>query len=204
MALGTTKFGIYGIGREWAKAWILFRRKPSRGGRGRGAAVYFVACSGCGGIACFLLRTFVFLLFERARPAASMRTPCQTYLPNSTGVRTGWKNLICLSTCRWACVTFVVVTDCQSCTRPTSTNPDLWRLRAEGWGVCRRTPSRGGHGRRAAVHFVVCSGCGGIACFLLRTYVSLLFERARPAASMRTPCQFYLPNSTGVRTGWQI
>ena len=26
----------------------------------------------------------------------------------------------------------------------------------------RRTPSRGGRGRRAAVDFVVCIGCGGI------------------------------------------
>ena len=80
-------------------------------------------------------------------------------------------NLFVLSTCRWACVTFVVVTDCQSCTTPTSTNPHQWRLRAECSGVFRRTPSRGGHGRRAAVHFVVCVGCSGIACFYLPVFL---------------------------------
>ena len=42
--------------------------------------------------------------------------------------------------------------------------------------VFRRTPSRGGRGRRVAVHFVVCFRCGGISCFqwflhfLIRTY----------------------------------
>ena len=43
--------GIYGSGREWANAWDVFRRAPSRGGRGRGrrAAVGFVVCFGRGG-----------------------------------------------------------------------------------------------------------------------------------------------------------
>ena len=35
-------------------------------------------------------------------------------------------------------------------------------VRANAWDVFRRTPSRGGRGRRAAVDFVVCFGCGGI------------------------------------------
>ena len=40
------KPGIYGSGREWANAWDVFRRTPSRGGRGRRAAVDFVMCFG--------------------------------------------------------------------------------------------------------------------------------------------------------------
>ena len=43
------KPGIYGSGRVWANAWDEFRRAPSRGGRGRRAAVDFVLClSGAG------------------------------------------------------------------------------------------------------------------------------------------------------------
>ena len=62
----------------------------------------------------------------------------------------------------------MVFTDCESCTRPISTNPgsmqagEYW---ANTWDVFRRTPSRGGHGRRAAVDFVVCFGCRGISFF---------------------------------------
>ena len=79
------KPGIYGSGRVWAIAWDLFRRTPSRGGRGRRAAVDFVLCFGCGGISCF----FRFFLSERTRPAASMWPPSLIYLStrNSTAVR---------------------------------------------------------------------------------------------------------------------
>ena len=44
-------------------------------------------------------------------------------------------------------------------------NPGIYgsgRVWANAWDVFRRTPSRVGHGRRAAVDFVVCFGCGGI------------------------------------------
>ena len=44
------KPGIYRSGREWVNAWDVFRRSPSRGGRGRRAAVDFMVCFGCGGI----------------------------------------------------------------------------------------------------------------------------------------------------------
>ena len=50
------KPGIYESGRAWANAWDVFRRTPSRGGRGRRAAVDFVVCFGCGGVR----RDFVF------------------------------------------------------------------------------------------------------------------------------------------------
>ena len=43
--------------------------------------------------------------------------------PLHTGVRTGYHYLISLSVCVSVCVTFVVFTDCQSCTRSISTNP---------------------------------------------------------------------------------
>ena len=44
------KPGIYGSRRILANAWDVFRRKPSRGGRGGRPAVDFVLCFGCGGI----------------------------------------------------------------------------------------------------------------------------------------------------------
>ena len=43
------KPGIYGGSvRVWANAWDVFRRAPSRVGRGRRAAVNFVVCFGWG------------------------------------------------------------------------------------------------------------------------------------------------------------
>ena len=57
-----------------------------------------------------------------------MRTflACKTKKPLHTGVRTGFHYLVSLSVCLslyCVCVTFVFSTDCESCTRPTSTNP---------------------------------------------------------------------------------
>ena len=74
------------------------------------------------------------------------------------------------------CVTFVVFTDCESCTRTISQNPGsteageyrLTRGTCFAWDVFRRSPSRGGRGRWDAVDFVVCFGCGEIfACFFV-------------------------------------
>ena len=50
------------------------------------------------------------------------------------------------------------------------------RVWANAWDVFRRTSSRGGRGRRVAVDFVVCFGCGGILCFF-----SFFFLRAHTA-----------------------
>ena len=73
------KPGIYGGSvRVWANALDVFRHTPPRGGRGRRAAVDFVAC--------FEWWDFVFfrlLYFERTRPAASMRPPCFICLSTS-------------------------------------------------------------------------------------------------------------------------
>ena len=72
------KLWIYGSRRVWATAWDEFRRKSSRGGRARRAAVDFVVCFGCDGMS--LLFSRFFFVFERTRPAASMRLPCLIYL----------------------------------------------------------------------------------------------------------------------------
>ena len=99
-------------------------------------------CCGFRGVF-WVRRDFVFFFpvlffFERTRPAASMRPPCPIYLspsiknrlpfacrakkPLHPGVRTGCHYLISLPVCVFVCVTFVVFTDCECCTRPISTN----------------------------------------------------------------------------------
>ena len=65
----------------------------------------------------------------------------------------------------------------------------------------RRTRSRGGRGRRAAVDFVVRFGFGGVSCFFLSFFFFSL-ERTRPAASMRPPCLSYLSTSSGGCLFW--
>ena len=54
-----------------------------------------------------------------------------------TGVRTGCHYLISLSVCLSVCVTFVVFTDCERCTRPISTNPGS--IEAGQYGLTRVT-----------------------------------------------------------------
>ena len=84
-------------------------------------------------------------------------------------------------------IELVVLTDCESCTRPISTNlvsmeaGDLW---ANAWDVFHRKPSRGGRGRRAAVDCVVCFGCGGLCRVLCFSNYIIFLELTRPAASM--------------------
>ena len=101
---------------------------------GRRAAVDFVVC--------FRVRPefFVFVVsicffFERTWPASSTRPPCLIYLCKSTGVCTRCHYLISLFVC--GCVTFVVLTDCESCTMPFSTNPRS--MGAGEYGLTRRT-----------------------------------------------------------------
>ena len=144
---------------------------------------------------------FDFFYFERTRPAASMRPPCLIYLSTSTGVRTGCHYLISLYVCpsvylpvcnirRFYCIRELYEADLHKIGIYGS-----GRVWANAWDVFRRTSSRVGRGRRAAVEFVVCLGCGGISCFLFRF---LFFERTRPAASMRPPCLIYLSTSSRV------
>ena len=82
--------------RVWATAWDVFHCTPSRGGRGRRAAVdifrgVFFSC--LVGFHFF----FRFLYFDRTRPTASTRKPCLMYLSTCTGVRTGCHYSISLS-----------------------------------------------------------------------------------------------------------
>ena len=51
----------------------------------------------------------------------------------------------------------VSIGNCESCTRPISTNPGVW---ANASDVFLRAPSRGGRGHRAAVDIVVCLAWG--------------------------------------------
>ena len=116
------------------------------------------------GAAGFRFKNETFFLFERTRPAASMRPPYLIYLSTSTGVRTRCYYLIIVfCMCVSACATFVFFADCESCTRQISTNPVS--MEAGEHGLTRGTwfhrgLSRGGRGRRAAVDFVVCFGWG--------------------------------------------
>ena len=93
-----------------------------------------------------------FLFFEHTRPTESTMAPlasstsllamrpfCAFRAKKSlhTGVRTGCHYLISLSVCVRVCVTFVVFTDCESCTRPISTNPVP--MEAGEYGLTRGT-----------------------------------------------------------------
>ena len=62
------KPGIYGSGRVWANAWDVSRRAPSRGGRGRRAAV--VSWCALGGMD-FLLFLLFSIFFLRTHTAYS-------------------------------------------------------------------------------------------------------------------------------------
>ena len=80
---------------------------------------------------------------QKMAAVASLPRPCLMYLSTSTGVRTGCHYLICLSVCLRllvcvsVCVTFVVFTDCESCTRLISTNPET--MEAGEYGLTRVT-----------------------------------------------------------------
>ena len=111
-------------------------------------------------------------------------------------MRTGCHYLISVSVC--VCVTLVVFTDCESSTRPISTNPGS--MEAGEYGLTRgtcffRAPCRGGRGRRAGMDFGVCFGWGGFLRIIL-FQIFFFFERTRPAASMRPPCFIYLSTIT--------
>ena len=72
------------------------------------------------------------------------------------------------------------------------------RLWANVWDVFRRTPSRVGGGRRAAVDFVVCFGCGGT--YFVFFFLVFFSSKVRPVASMTTPCLIHLSSSNRVTT----
>ena len=106
------KPGVCGSGRVWANSWDVFRRMPSRSGRGRRAAVDFVVDFGCGGISfffSFFIRIFnahgllqVWGRFALFTSLLVMRQAFFSYrakTPLHTGVRTGLHRSIGLSVC---------------------------------------------------------------------------------------------------------
>ena len=146
----------------------------------------------------------MFFLFERTRPAASVRPPCLIYLSTSTGVLTGCHYLISLSVCVSVsvCATFVVFSDCESCTKPISTN--LGSMEAGEYGLTRGTCFVARHLEAVAVAGLLwISWCvlGGADFSCVFIYIYFFFERTRPVASMRPACLIYLSASTGFVQG---
>ena len=82
------KPGIYGGSvRVWDTAWDVFRRAPSRVGRGGRAARDFVVCFGLGGFLTFL---FLFLMRQGRESEATEAVFCLwAQKPLHAGVRTG-------------------------------------------------------------------------------------------------------------------
>ena len=88
---------------------------------------------------------------------------------------------VCLSVC--VCVTFVVFTDCKSCTMPISTNPGS--MEAGEYGLTRGTFCVAIRLDLITVAgLLLISWCvlGGAGCF---SHFFFFFERTRPAARMR-------------------
>ena len=115
-------------------------------------------------------------------------------------MRTGCHNLISLSVWLSVCVyPFVVFTDCESCTRPISTNPRSMAEECE-YGL----PSETSVSLHAVSRWSRSPGCcghiswcvflvsGGSFFFFFRFFY---FERTRPTASTRQPCRMYLSTS---------
>ena len=97
----------------------------------------------------------------------------------------------------WVHVTLVVCTDCESCMRPSSTNPRS--MEAGEYGLTRGTCFVARRLEVVAVVWIpwcVLYVSRGISFFSRFLY----FERTRPTASTRQPCLVYLSTSTGVRT----
>ena len=103
-------------------------------------------------------------------------------------------NTFSMSVCLCVCVTFVVFTDCESCTRTISTNRDLWKRASMGKRV-------GGVSSRAVQRWPRSPGCCGFrgvfwvgrfffVFFVFRFF--FFFERTRPAASIRLSCLIFL------------
>ena len=138
---------------------------PCRIGRGRRAAVDFVVCFGWGGFFCPCFFFSVFFFFERTRPAASMRPPLASFTSLLVPGCVQGARLFNLSVGVCACVTLLRFYCLRELYEADFHKPGIYgtgRVWANAWDVFHRTPSRGDRGRRAAVDFVVCFGCGGI------------------------------------------
>ena len=136
---------------------------PPRGGRGRRPAVDILR-GVFGGIPFFfsfsLLRTHTaYCKYEATLP----RVPLYWYRGAYRGPLFKWS--VCPSVC--VCVTFVVFTDCESCTWPISTSSGL--MKSSEYGLIRGTCVFACRFEVVAVDgadvgFVVCFPWGGIFC----------------------------------------
>ena len=167
---------------------------------------------------------FRLLYFERTRRTASTWKPCLINLSTSNEARPrersdrgrflslGKKASPCrgayrvplfnlsVGMCVCVCVTFVVFTDCESCTRPISTNPGS--MEAGEYGLTRGTCFITCRLEVVAVAGLLClSWCvfGGADFFVCVFFDCFFFERTRPAASMRSPCLICLSTSNEAR-----
>ena len=101
------------------------------------------------------------------------------------------------SVCVSVCVTFVVFTDCESCTRPISTNPGS--MEAREYGLTRETCFFAYRLELDVVtgllwiSWCVLGGADFFPCSFFRFF--FFFECTRPAASMRPPYLIYLSTS---------
>ena len=117
-----------------------------------------------------------------------------------TGVRRGCHYLFSLSVvCLFVsvCVTYVVFTDCESSTRPISTNPGS--MEASKYGLTRGTcfVARRLEGVAVAGLLWISWCVLGAAEFFVVLFFRFFFffERTRPAASMSPPCLIYFSTS---------
>ena len=103
------------------------------------------------------------------------------------------------------CVTFVIFTDFESCTRPIYTNPGY--MEAGEYGLTCGTCFVASRPEVvvAVAGLLSISWCvlGGVR--LLRVFFRFVFvERTRPATNMRHPCLIYLSTSNKARPKEQI
>ena len=134
---------------------------------------------------------------KRITAFLSMRPFFASYGKKGFSYRGAYRRTLCLSAVYCVSVTFVVFTDCESCTRPISTNPGS--VKAGEYGLTRVTCFIARHLEVVAVAgllwfswFVL--GAAGFRRRGFRFYCCF-FERTRPAASMRSPCLIYLSTS---------
>ena len=105
--------------------------------------------------------------------------------------------VMCVRVCD---IEFVVFTDCESCTRPISTNPGSMEAGEYGLtrGTCFITCRLELH---AVAGLLWISWCvlGGADFSVFFFFDFFFFERTLPAASMRPPCLIYLSASNEAR-----
>ena len=97
--------------------------------------------------------------------------------------------------CMYVCVTFVVLTDCEGCTKPIFTNPEF--MEAGEYELKRGTCFAARRLEVVAVaRLLLMSWCVLGAAGFRVFFPFVFFERTRPAARMRPPCLFYLSTSS--------